>query len=96
MTLDQNQNQTIRLGGPVDESRAIFRPGQLNGTKCNDTANDTIGGIMVAMNKEENDQSDNGGDEYMNYDHLKDKPKNHGGAAGGTTGSSTSASSRQN
>lgn len=93
MTLDQNQNQTIRLGGGVDESRAFQRPGQLNGTKFNDTVNDTIGGIVVAMNKEENERSETGGDDYMNFNDLKDKPKNTGAAAGGT-GSSTSGSQR--
>jgi len=46
---------------------------------------------VVAMNKEENERSETGGDDYMNFNDLKDKPKNTGAAAGGT-GSSTSGS----
>lgn len=99
MTLDQNQNQTIRLG-QVDESRAIFRPGQLNGTLgfnqpggVNDTANDTIGGLMVAMNKEDNAISETGGDEYMNDEMLREKrAANMNIGEPGGTGSSTSES----
>ena len=102
MTLDQNQNQTIRLG-QMDESRAIFRPGQLNGTQAfgqsgvNDTANDTIGGLMVAMNKEENDRSETGGDDYQNEDWLREKRAANMDIGGpGGTGSSMTGSQKSN
>lgn len=94
MTLDQNQNQTIRLGGN-DESRAIFRPGQLNATNVfgasgvNETGNDTIGGLMVAMNREENDKSETGGEDYQNEEWLRDK-KAAGMVIGGPGGTGSS------
>ena len=85
----------------MDESRAIFKPGALNGTQAfgssgvNDTNNDTIGGLMVAMNKEENDRSETGGDDYQNEEWLRDKraaDMDIGGPGG--TGSSVSESQK--
>ena len=86
MTVDQNQNQTIRLN-QVDESRAIFRPGQLNApgqSGVNETNNDTIGGLMVVMNNEENDRSETGGDDYMDENMLREKRAGDMDLGGGT------------
>lgn len=59
----------------------------------NDTVNDTIGGLMVEMNKEENDRSETGGEDYQNEDWLRDK-KDIGGPGG--TGSSSSSKNKIN
>ena len=61
----------------------------------NDTNNDTIGGLIVAMNKEENDRSETGGDDYQNEEWLRDKraaDMDIGGPGG--TGSSVSESQK--
>jgi len=42
------------------------------GVGVNDTANETIGGFVAMLNKEENDRSETGGDEYIDYKMLKD------------------------
>ena len=64
-----------------------------NGQAGDITANDTIGGLMVAMNKEDNAISETGGDEYQNEEWLREKrAANMNIGEPGGTGSSTSAS----
>jgi len=60
----------------------------------NDTGNnDTIGGLMAHMNKEENDKSETGGDDYQNEEWLRDKRAGDMDIGGpGGTGSSTGGS----
>lgn len=53
----------------------------------NDTANETIGGFVAMLNKEENDRSETGGDDHINYNMLEGKKHNMGGPGG--TGSSS-------
>lgn len=55
----------------------------------NDTGNDTMQRIVAHLDKEENDRSETGGDDYMNEDWLKDKKgRNMDFGGPGGTGSS--------
>lgn len=57
------------------------------GGGMNDTNNETIGGIYAMLNKEENEKSETGGDDHIDYNMLGASRKNFG-AAGGTGSSS--------
>ena len=66
-----DQNQTIKLG--ADETMASNRlaaPIKGGNHGVNDTGNDTMQRIVAHLNKEENDRSETGGDDYMNEDWL--------------------------
>lgn len=85
-------NATLRFGG-VDESLASGRLQGAGGVtimksggKVNDSANETIGAMYAMLNKEENDMSETGGENHIDYDMLKEQKRNMG--APGGTGSS--------
>ena len=53
-------NQTIRLGGDDTIASGKLKPGIIKGPPggVNDSANETIGGIMAMFKKEENDRKE--------------------------------------
>lgn len=89
-----DQNQTIKLGGGGEDtimngSRIphMFPRGQGGGV--NDTANETLVNVVATLNKEDNDRSETGGDDYQNPEWLKDKRAENMDIGGnGGTGSS--------
>lgn len=102
ITIDQNQ--TIKL--PIDDSMASGRlVAQINGQPVQPrgaagnagggnetTVNDTMAGIVATLNREDNDRSETGGDDYMDENMLKEKRAENMDLGGpGGTGSSASA-----
>ena len=66
----------------------LFPRGQ-PGAGVNDTANDTIMNVVATLNKEDNDRSETGGDDYQNEDWLREKRAENMDIGGpGGTGSS--------
>ena len=81
--MSRDENQTIRLQAN-DDSDNIKRQGGIN-----ETGNDTIAGVVAAMNRESNQRSETGGDDYQNHSWVKEKRAENmdlGGPSG--TGSS--------
>ena len=52
----------------------------------NDTCNDTLVNVVATLNKEDNDRSENGDENYQNEEWLKDKRAANMDLGGPTTG----------